>query len=153
MLFDHKFNERLLSFARNIAAITFLGGLAFLIMYRADTKVDLSICKYILLKGVGWIIFLTSMYLAFTNILVLYQDFREYLKDSLNKLQPNHSLNETQLKSTREITKKIIQVDTHKKIKLYFCYAFISLMIFIFIIIYVFGSTIAFLQLARIFGF
>ena len=105
MLFDHKFNERLLSFVRNIAAITFLGGLAFLIMYRADTKVDLSMSKFLLLKGVGWIIFLTSMYLAFTNILVLYHDFREYLKDSLNKLQPNHLLNEIQLESTKTITK------------------------------------------------
>ena len=40
MFFDNDFNERLLAFARNIAALLLVGGFALLILYRADTKAE-----------------------------------------------------------------------------------------------------------------
>ena len=79
MFFDNDFNERLLAFARNIAALLLVGGFALLILYRADTKADLSFYQYWVLNFLGYTMLLWSAYLALSNVTVLYHDFRKYL--------------------------------------------------------------------------
>ena len=79
MLFDNLMNERLLAFARNIAALLFIGGIALVIAYRAETKVTLETYQYLMLLFSCTTMFLWSLYLAVCNVTVLYHDYREYL--------------------------------------------------------------------------
>lgn len=152
MLFDYKFNERLLSFARNIAAIIFLGGLALLIMFRAESKEDSEFYKILFLESAGWLVLLWSLYLACTNVAVLHHDFREYLKQQLIDRQLNHNSSHEELKSTSKITKILAKQSKSDALCYYLRYFFICLIGFAFTIIYLFGIVIIFLQQVRVFS-
>lgn len=49
MLFNNQMNECLLAFTRNIAAIVLIGGLALLVLYRAETMKNIETYQYIIL--------------------------------------------------------------------------------------------------------
>lgn len=152
MLFDYKFNERLLSFARNIASILLLGGFSLLIMFRADTKLEFSKFESWSLYSLGVLTFLWSMYLAATNVVVLYVDFRDYL---LRYLTSNdlESATPKQLKSTRYIC-KVLMSKSIKEFFLYGCgYLFIGFSFFAFVLIFFLGIIANLNQLAKVFGF
>ncbi|WP_333669539.1 hypothetical protein [Acinetobacter guillouiae] len=153
MLFDNEMNERLLAFARNIAALLFIGGIALVIAYRAETKVGLETHQYLMLFCSGMIMFIWSLYLAVCNVTVLYHDYRNYLLRCLINGKIQHSLTEIQLKSTSQIIKVLVQKSWINKI-IYYFQAFIILSIFFaFIIIYIFGVIGIVEQQAKLFGF
>ena len=76
MLFDNEMNKELQSFARNMSSQFFLGGLSFLILYRADTKTDLVAHQFFSLYVVGLVLLLWSIYLAISNVCILNHDFK-----------------------------------------------------------------------------
>jgi len=153
MLFDNEMNERLLAFARNIAALLFIGGIALVIAYRAETKVGLETHQYLMLFCSGMIMFIWSLYLAVCNVTVLYHDYRNYLLRCLDKDNAQHSLTDKQLKSTSQIIKTLVKNSWINKI-IYYFQAFIILSIFFaFVIIYVFGVIGIVEQQAKLFGF
>lgn len=153
MLFDNEMNERLLAFARNIAALLFIGGFALLITYRADTLTHLQTYEYIALFCCGIIMLLWSMYLALSNVTILYDDFREYLKRCMKKENIQYSLTEKQLKSTSHIIKVLIQDNWLNAVLYYFRAATIFLICFAFTLIYLIGMVSILTQQAKIFGF
>ncbi|MCU7696948.1 hypothetical protein OD757_06905 [Acinetobacter sp. AYS6] len=63
MLFNNQMNERLLAFARNIAAIVLIGGLALLVLYRAETIKNIETYQYIIL------FFFWNLYIILVNVL------------------------------------------------------------------------------------
>lgn len=153
MLFDNQLNERLLAFARNIAALLFIGGIALVIAYRAQTKTTLETYQYLMLLFSGTTMFLWSLYLAVCNITVLYHDYREYLLRCLTYNKVEHSLNNTQLKSTSQILKALSRNKGMNKFIYYFRAITIFLICFAFVIIYFFGVIGILEQQAKLFGF
>ena len=158
MLFDHKFNERLLSFARNIAAITFITGLAIVILFRADTKSNIDQFDYILLSIVGWIVLLWSLYLVLANIHVLYHDFKIYLTSLIEVLSKDttlkfKTLNSKQKNSTMKMTFYLIKISKLNALTFSLRYISICLIGFSFIIIWFMGAIEISERISSSFGF
>lgn len=151
MLFDNAMNERLLAFARNIAALLFIGGIALLIIYRAETKTSLEIYQHFTLLCSGIIMLLWSFYLAICNVTVLYHDYREYLLRCLEKVK--NTLDHEQRKSTNKILKVLTQSNWKSKVVYYLRASTIFLIGFAFVIIYFFGVIGILEQQAKLFGF
>lgn len=153
MLFDNEMNERLLAFARNIAALLFIGGIALVITYRAETKTTLETYQYLMLLCSGIIMFLWSLYLAISNFTVLYHDYRDYLLRCLDKDNAQHTLNDKQLKSTSQIIKVLVKNNWINKVIYYFQAIIIFFIGFSFVLIYIFGVVGIVEQQAKLFGF
>jgi len=153
MLFNNQMNERLLAFARNIAAIVLIGGLALLVLYRAETMKNIETYQYIILFFFGTFILFWSMYLAICNVTILYQDYREYLLGCLKEEKTIHNLNEKELKSTTKIIWSLAKnswIDT----LIYFSrFLAISLIGFSFVFLYFLGIWSILNQQVKVFGF
>lgn len=158
MLFDHKFNERLLSFARNIAAITFITGLSIVIIVRANTKKDIEVWDHLLLNSVGLIVLLWSLYLVIANIHVLRHDFKIYLESCVDAVSNEQSLKIQPIKiqhknSTSQMTYYLIKTSKVNLLTFSFRYIFICLIGFSFIIIWYIGALEIAERIALSFGF
>ena len=153
MLFDNEMNERLLAFARNIAALLLIGGIGLLITYRAETKTTLETYQYLMLLCSGIIMFLWSLYLSVSNFTVLYHDYRNYLLRCLINENIQHSLNDKQLKSTSQIIKILVRKNWINKVIYYFQALTILLIGFSFVLIYFFGVIGMVEQQIKLFGF
>lgn len=153
MFFNNKMNERLLAFARNIAIIVFIGGLALLVVYRAETMKPIETYQYIGLFFSGIIMLLWSMYLAISNVTVLYHDYREYLQECLKEEKTNHTLDEKELKSTSKIMLALAKKSWFDAVIYFFRFLVISLIGFSFIFLYFLGLLSILKQQANIFGF
>lgn len=153
MLFNNQMNERLLAFARNIAAIVFIGGLALLVIYRAETMKPIETYQYIGLFCFGVIILFWSMYLAICNVTVLYHDYREYLLECLKEEKTDHTLNEKELKSTSKIIWSLAQQSWIDTVIYFFRFLVISLIGFSFVFLYFLGIWSILNQQAKVFGF
>ncbi|MGR2919989.1 hypothetical protein [Acinetobacter sp. 1125_18A] len=153
MFFDNEMCERLLAFARNIAALLFIGGIALVIAYRAETKVGLETHQYLMLFSSGIIMFIWSLYLAVCNVTVLYHDYRNYLLRCLDKNNAQHNLDDKQLKSTSQIIKALVKNNWLNKVIYYFQAIIILFIGFSFVLIYVFGVIGNLEQQAKLFGF
>lgn len=136
MLFNNQMNERLLAFARNIAAIVLIGGLALLIIYRAETIKPIETYQHIGLFCFGIIILLWSMYLAVCNVTVFYHDYREYLLQCLKEEKTDHALKEKELKSTIKITCALARKSWVDTVIYCFRYLVISLIGFSFVFLF-----------------
>lgn len=93
MLFNNLMNKELQSFSRNLAVQFFIGSLGLLGLYRADTVISLTAYQSILIYILGVLLFIWSIYLAYTNVLILCNDYREYLLRKFDILQSNKPTN------------------------------------------------------------
>ncbi|MEN5173647.1 hypothetical protein ABE427_13085 [Acinetobacter higginsii] len=146
-------NERLLAFARNIAAILLIGGLALLIIYRAETMKPVETYQYMVLVFSGVIMLLWSMYLAFCNAAVLRQDYLKYLKKCLEKEEIEHNLDEKKINSTSRLTFILARKSGRHALIYYVSFLAISLIGFSFIVLYILGILSVLNQQAKVFGF
>lgn len=153
MFFDNDFNERLLAFARNIAALLLVGGFALLILYRAETKIDLALYQNWTLNFLGYTMLLWSAYLALSNVTVLYHDFRHYLKRCIENFNLMHKLSSKQQKSTLKLTQLLMTQSKMNSFLFVLRYLSICAIGFAFVMVYFLGILGTVNQQAKIFGF
>ncbi|WP_436870769.1 hypothetical protein [Acinetobacter courvalinii] len=153
MHFNYTMNERILSFSRNIAALLLIGGFGLFIIDRAITKPDLLTYEYLMLLCSGIIVFCWSLYLAGSNIVILYYDYRNALLKSLEEQKISHNLTEQELKSTTKIINILGQQSTCKML-FHHCRSFaLGLICFAFILLYIIGVIGVLNQQSKLFGF
>ena len=153
MFSDNDFNERLLAFARNIAALLLVGGFALLILYRADTKDDLSLYQYWVLNFLGYTMLHWSAYLALSNVTVLYHDFRKYLIRCVECLDSTKLPPSDQQKSTLKLTQLLMSHSTLNVFLFTLRYLAICVIGFAFVMVYFIGILASLNQQAKILGF
>lgn len=153
MFFDNDFNERLLAFARNIAALLLVGGFALLILYRTDTKADLLLYQYWVLNFLGYTMLLWSAYLALSNVTVLYHDFRNYLIRCIKRLDSTKLPPSDQQKSTLNLTKILMSYSTLNVFLFTLRYLAICIIGFSFVMVYFIGILASLNQQAKLLGF
>ncbi|ENU31333.1 hypothetical protein F991_00802 [Acinetobacter sp. CIP-A165] len=153
MLFNYTMNERILAFSRNIAALLLIGGFGLFVIDRAMTKPDLLTYEYLMLLWSGIIMFCWSLYLASSNIAILYYDYRNDLLKCLKEQEIEHDLTEQELKSTTKIINVLGQKSWRKAFH-YYCRSFtLGLICFVFILLYFIGVIAVLNQQSKLFGF
>lgn len=155
MLFDNTMNKELQSFSRNIASQLLIGGIGLLSLYRADTKLDSNWYQFIGLYIVGLLLLIWSMYSAFSNACILYNDYRNYLWDQAKKFElidlMKHPIKEDN--NLVEISQVFKELKGISLIKIRVEGACILLIWFLFTFVYILGIMLSFLQQTKLFGF
>lgn len=153
MQFNYTLNERLLAFARNIAALLLIGGFGLFVIDRAMTKQDLLTYQYLILICSGIVMFSWSVYLAASNIAILYHDYRSDLLNHLKEQEIEHNLTEQQLLSTTKIITALGQKSWRKTLPYFFRSFLLGLICFVFILLYTIGVISALNQQNKLFDF
>ncbi|MFW6558657.1 hypothetical protein [Acinetobacter baumannii] len=153
MHFNYSLNERLLAFARNIAALVLIGGFGLFVIDRAMTQQDLKTYEYLVLLCSGLVMFFWSIYLTGSNIAILYHDYRDDLLKILEKQNIQHNLTKQQLKSTSRIITVLGQKSWSKMLPYFFRSFLLGLICFVFILLYTVGVISALNQQNKLFDF
>lgn len=155
MLFDNTMNKELQSFSRNIASQLFIGGISLVSLYRADTLPDLTWFKFTSLYTIGSLLMLWSMYSAFSNTCILYDDYRDYLWRQGEKFNCIHLMKHPKKEDNHlvDISRVFKGLQKFDLIKLRLEGACILLIWFLFAFVYILGIMMIFLQQTKIFNF
>ncbi|MHA3083472.1 hypothetical protein ACX1NX_09940 [Acinetobacter sp. ANC 5383] len=148
-------NKELQSFSRNIASQLFIGGIALLLLYRADTKPDLTWFKFTSLYVTGLLLLLWSIYSALSNASILYNDYRDYLWRQGEKFDRIRLMKHPQKEDNHlvDISKTFKGLQNVDLIKFRLEGSCILLIWFLFAFVYILGIMIIFVQQAKNFSF